>query len=212
MATSAEKDALRRASDTLALALTETQIDSLLVYADLLRKWQKAFNLVGPETLPHLVDRHLVDALQLAPIVPRGTSVLDMGAGAGLPSLPLAIVTDCLVVAVERVGKKNQFMANVRRELGLTNFKNIEDDIRNVQGLFDVVTARAFAPLDGLLGYAEHVSRPDTQYIFPKGEHYSDEILGASKNWRMTIDTIKSITSPQGVILRIKNVSRGTSP
>ncbi len=211
MATSAEKDALRRASDTLQLALTETQVDALLLYADLLRKWQKAFNLVGPDTIPQLVDRHLVDALQVVPIVPRGTSVLDMGAGAGLPSIPLAIVTDCSVVAVERVGKKNQFMAHVRRELGLVNFKNIEDDVRHVEGSFDVVTARAFASLDELLGYAEHVSRPDTLYIFPKGERYSDEILSAAKNWRMTIDTIKSITSPQGVILRIKNVSRGTS-
>lgn len=183
--------------------LSKEHLERLDAYVALLVKWQRKFNLVGPETLSSIYRRHILDCLQLAQHVPRGTTVLDVGAGAGLPSIVLAIVCDVeFVTACERVGKKVQFMNQAKRELGLSvRFNAVQKDVRDLTGAYDVITARALADLEKLFSLTHHLSHGRSIFLFPKGENFQEEIFAANQKWLVTTKTEKSITSNRAEIV-----------
>jgi 16S rRNA (guanine527-N7)-methyltransferase len=193
----------------IGVAVSPAQEGQLRRYAELLLKWQATFNLVGPDTLPHLYTRHLLDSAQLVPYVGSGKKILDIGSGAGFPALVLAILTDNHVTACERVGKKIQFMLHVSRETGLKEkFSALQQDVRDVQGQYDVISARALADLKELFDWTAHLKTTDTVFVFPKGETVNTEIAHASKFWDMTTKLEKSITYPEAKILIATGVQR----
>ena len=193
----------------LGLTPTPEQEKQLKRYAELLTQWQARINLVGPDTIPHLYTRHMLDSAQLVPYVGTGKNILDIGSGAGFPALVLAILTDNKITACERVGKKVQFMMHVSRETGLKDrFSVIQKDVRQVEGIYDVVTARALADLKDLFDWTDHLKNEETIFVFPKGESVNKEISHASQFWVMTTQLEKSITSTEAKILIATEVSK----
>lgn len=184
----------------------------LQIYADLLVKWQKAVNLVGPGTLADIWRRHFLDSAQLLPLAPDGARIwVDLGSGAGFPGLVLAILGAADVHLIESDGRKCAFMQEVAR---LTEAKvqihrcRIESA---PQLRASICVARALAPLSKLLDYAERFSSQDTVCLFLKGQDVEAELTEAAKSWTMHIERLPSRSDPTGTILRVKGFHRGAA-
>lgn len=167
------------------LNLDDSKLEKLDKYAKLLAKWNKTYNLVGKSTLEEIYSRHILDSLQLIQYIKKDAlkhnSILDFGAGAGMPSVMLAIVLDDVqITACERIGKKCQFLNQVRRELVLTNFTVKQEDVREISGLFDYITCRAVASIEDILDLTSPVKQDLQSYILPKGINYLEEIKQAN--------------------------------
>lgn len=171
-------------------------------------------NLVARSSLDHFWERHALDSFQLMPLVSRETRlVADLGAGAGFPGIALALGfrdrgQAARVVMVDSVGKKVAFLRKVIDDLGLNaEARSVRVETLDPAEGFDLVTARAFAPLNKLLGYAAPLLKNGAEGLFFKGRQYRDELTEARKSWTVDPEVIPSQTS-DGVILRIKEVER----
>lgn len=171
-------------------------------------------NLVARSSLDHFWERHALDSFQLMPLVSRETRlVADLGAGAGFPGIALALGfrdrgQAARVVMVDSVGKKVAFLRKVIDELGLdAEARSVRVETLDPAEGFDLVTARAFAPLNKLLGYTAPLLKNGAEGLFFKGRQYQDELTEARKSWTVDPEVIPSQTS-DGVILRIKEVER----
>lgn len=184
--------------------------DRLEVYVALLRRWQDRTNLVGRSTLAGIWARHIADALQLMPLLPQGCrTIADLGSGAGIPGLPLALATGLHVHLVESNGKKAAFLREAVRETG-ANATVHPGRIETVRfsPAPDIVTARALASLPKLLELAAPLIERGARALFHKGQDVDRELTEAGKSWR--IDAVKhpSLIDPLGVILEVKELSR----
>ena len=184
-------------------------LSRLEVYASLLIRWSARINLVGRDTIPDLWRRHILDSAQLYPFIPQSArSLIDLGSGAGLPGLVLAILGASGVELVEADSRKSAFLREAARVTGA----GVAIRPCRVQALqphpIDVVTARACAPLDRLLDLAAPFIAPHTICLFPKGERFEQELTLARKGWRMSVSVEPSLSDRRGVILRLQQVTR----
>lgn len=138
--------------------------------------------LIGPREVPRLWDRHILNCAALADVIPEGATVADIGSGAGLPGIPLAIARpDVSVILIEPLLRRTTFLNEVVDDLGLDNVTVIrgraeEKVVRKEAGLVDVVTSRAVAPLGKLAGWSLPLARPGGQMIAMKGSSAAEEI------------------------------------
>ncbi len=186
----------------------------LKTHVALLRKWNRAVNLVSPGSLAHVWHRHVLDSAQIWALRPEGAGVwADLGSGGGFPGLVIAALAaqdsaDMQVHLIESDARKAAFLATVLRETGLVarvHAARIED-VTNLRA--DVVSARALAPLDRLLAHAETLLRPGGTALFPKGESWKTELTQAEKSWTFTVDAVPSRTAAGAAILKIGNIER----
>lgn len=193
-----------------ATGVSRETVERLAAYAELLVKWQARINLVGPDTLPDLWRRHLLDSAQVFPHLPQSIHrLVDMGCGAGFPGLVLAVMGAPDVHLIESDQRKCAFLREVARVTG-TKVTIHNQRIEAVAPLgADVVTARALAPLDKLLGWAERHLCPGGHALFLKGRGVEDELTMAGKEWNITFERIPSLSDPSGIILHCKEVRRG---
>lgn len=182
-------------------AVSRETWDRLVLYRDLLIKWQNAFNLVSPKSLPEAWERHFEDSAQLAALIPPEAKVIvDMGSGAGFPGMVLAIMNkDLEVHLVESDEKKTQFLRTVSRETHtpvIIHTSRIETMTGQVRP--DLVTARALASLSQLLDYCMPWARDnaDLMMLFLKGEMANDEVAAAKNRFKFHYKSIPSITAP----------------
>jgi 16S rRNA (guanine527-N7)-methyltransferase len=178
----------------------------LILYVEELRRWQRVTNLVGPKTLGEVWERHIADSLQLADLA-EGSVWADLGTGAGLPGLVLAIARPELHVhLVESDGRKCAFLRQVARLTG-TNATiwdgRIEAVLPQLEPRPQIVVSRALAALPKLLGLAAPLLTKGTTGLFPKGRGYEAELTEARRSWRFTCDILPSRTDPDGRILRV---------
>ncbi|HVR65523.1 MAG TPA: 16S rRNA (guanine(527)-N(7))-methyltransferase RsmG [Verrucomicrobiae bacterium] len=192
-----------------ATGVSRETIARLSAYAALLVKWQARINLVSASTLGELWRRHLLDSAQLLPLLPEGTaSLIDLGSGAGFPGLVLAILGIPEVHLIESDQRKCVFLAEAARAAGVKPFIH-NKRIEQLEGLSaSVVTARACAPLDLLLTYAQRFLWHDGKALFLKGAAAEEELAAARKNWQMEVERFPSASDPTGCILRIGQVQR----
>ena len=181
----------------------------LEAYAELLTSWSARINLVGRDTLPDLWRRHILDSAQLHRLVPESArNLIDLGSGAGLPGLLLAILGVPDVELVEADSRKAAFLREGARVTGTS----VTIRPCRIQAVpphrVDVVTARACAPLDRLLELAAPFLAPQTLCLFPKGERYNEELTLAHKAWTMNASVEQSLSDRRGVILRLQQVAR----
>ena len=181
----------------------------LETYADLLTRWSERINLVGRDTLADLWRRHILDSAQLYPFVPGSArNLIDLGSGAGLPGLVLAILGVPGAELIEADSRKSAFLREAARVTGAA----VTIRPCRVQAVppypADVVTARACAPLDKLLELAERFVAPHTLCLFPKGERFEQELTEARKGWTMRVSVEQSVSDRRGVILRLQQVAR----
>ncbi|HEX3952397.1 MAG TPA: RsmG family class I SAM-dependent methyltransferase, partial [Stellaceae bacterium] len=152
-------------------------------------------------------------SVQLLPLLPPDTSsLIDLGSGAGFPGLVLAILGVRNVELVESDARKCAFLREVARVAGAAvtiQAKRIESVPPHPVA---IVTARACAPLDRLLVWAEPFTGPGTAYLFPKGEQAAHELAAAQRAWTMDVTRHDSRTDPRGVILWLKRVRRREEP
>jgi len=139
-------------ADALGLALTNQQTGQLLAYLEMLQKWNQVYNLTSIKDPQLMLTQHVMDCLAVIPplkeMAPNAKSLLDVGAGGGLPSVILAIACPSLrVLAVDAVAKKAAFIQTVSHTLGLANLQGLHARIETLSQPFDVVCSRAFASL-----------------------------------------------------------------
>lgn len=187
----------------------------LIVYKELLEETQATLNLVGPATLPEAWRRHFFDSAQLLPLIPKtARRVVDLGSGAGFPGLVLAILAPRLEMhLVEGNRHKAGFLAEVARRTGTArrvtiHATRIAHVTAKLAGAADVVTARALAELEDLLGFAAPLLAKDGAALFPKGAKAEAELTRASKKWKMRAERIPSRSDPSGTIFRISDLVR----
>jgi 16S rRNA (guanine527-N7)-methyltransferase len=181
----------------------------LEAYAALLTQWSARINLVGRATIADLWRRHILDSAQLRPLLPTSVhNLIDLGSGAGLPGLILAILGVPGVELVESDSRKCAFLREAAR------IAEVDVTIRpcRIQAVpphsVDVVTARACAPLDRLLGFAVPFLASGSEALFLKGERVGEELTLARKHWTMMVSLSQSRSDPRGVVLRLQQVAR----
>lgn len=164
----------------LKLPFTPTQCASLLAYLQLLSKWNQVYNLTAIRDPREMITRHLLDSLVVMPYI-KGPRVLDVGTGAGLPGIPLAIALPELhFVLLDSVAKKTRFVVQAVNELGLKNVTVKTQRVENYlpAELFDTAISRAFSSIAEFISSAGALCRPGSVLLAMKGRYPEDELTG----------------------------------
>ncbi|MGB8363267.1 MAG: 16S rRNA (guanine(527)-N(7))-methyltransferase RsmG [Rhizomicrobium sp.] len=188
----------------------------LKLFVGLLTDWNVRMNLVSANSLQEVWRRHVWDSAQLLPFIHEDArSLVDLGSGAGFPGLVLAVMLaerpDFRTVLYESIAKKCRFLEEVAHRVG------VAAEIRNARiedatpEPFDLVTARACAPLTQLLSYAYVFQGKNTQCLFLKGRSVGAELVEANKSWTMVVEQHRSRSDPSGMILAIRELRHVTS-
>ena len=184
-----------------ALALDRTLATPLLDYLALLLRWNRTYNLTAVRDPLEMVDKHLLDSLAMHPhvdaIAAAGGALADLGTGAGLPGIPLAIVKPALQVAlVEANGKKARFLREAVRTLQLGNARVAESRIEalDAPAAFEAITARALATLPAILALGGHLLAPGGVLLAMKGTLPGDEIAALPPGWHVA--EVRPLTVP----------------
>ncbi|MDE2383645.1 MAG: 16S rRNA (guanine(527)-N(7))-methyltransferase RsmG [Alphaproteobacteria bacterium] len=194
------------------LGVSRESVARLEVLAGTLGAWQQRINLVAPSTVDDLWHRHILDAAQLLPLLPRGTrAIADLGSGGGFPALVLAAIQPATVHMFEANAKKAAFLQEALRQMkvqGHVHRQRLEQGVApKGMPIVQVVTARAFAPLEELLGYAEPFFRAGAIGLFHKGQDVDAELTQAAKSWKISAQKHSSLTDSKAVILDVKEIS-----
>jgi 16S rRNA (guanine527-N7)-methyltransferase len=181
-------------------------------YLATLDQWRERINLIGPGEGRHLWRRHVLDSLQLIEqISSEDLSVADLGSGAGFPGLVIACALaerpGASVTLVEKSPRKSEFLEAAIAAQGLParvlNVR-IEDPPRQK---FDLVTARALAPLPKLLGFAHGWLKPSGKALLMKGRDVEAEVAEARRSWTFEMSDRASLSSPEGRVLRLSSIA-----
>ena len=166
-------------AEQMNLSLNDQQTEQLLSYLELMTKWNKTYNLSAIRDPQLGVKKHLLDSLSILPYVDN-EPLLDVGAGAGLPGIVLAIMKPTLSISVlDSVGKKCRFMQFVKTQLQLDNLSVINERVEafKSQTCFGQITSRAFAEVDKTLKLTQHLLCDNGRYLLMKGDHFSQEAM-----------------------------------
>jgi 16S rRNA (guanine527-N7)-methyltransferase len=181
-------------------------LERLELYEILLRDEAALQNLVSRGTLDQLRSRHLLDSAQLLRFEPRrGASWVDIGSGAGLPGIVLAILAQGPITLVEPRRLRAEFLHKAVHALGLSATVLCMKAER-AEGKFDVITARAVAPLAQLLKISHHLSTRNSVWVLPKGRNAESEVAEARRAWQGVFHVERSITDADSGIVVAKEV------
>jgi 16S rRNA (guanine527-N7)-methyltransferase len=189
-------------------------ISRLQEYVALLLKWNRTINLVGKTTEAEIWSRHIEDSLQLLPLIPKGISTMaDLGSGAGLPGIVLAIARpDIGVTLVEQDQRKAAFLTEAKRVLGLENVTIEPKNIDLITRRFDLITARALASLTQLCGWAYPLLGTNAICLFPKGENFARELEEAGDKWGFQHRITPSKTHEKSCVISLSELSMKDGP
>ncbi|MBY6056420.1 16S rRNA (guanine(527)-N(7))-methyltransferase RsmG [Leisingera daeponensis] len=195
------------------LHVSRETIERLEIFESVIRKWNPTINLVSKSSLDQLWTRHIADSIQVFRCTTSPRHWVDIGSGGGFPGLIVALMAaeeapDMKVTLIESDQRKSAFLRNAARECGVpisVLSKRIEQVDRQSA---DVLSARALADLSELLGFAERHLAEDGVALFPKGGSWKKEVDNAREQWRFALETAKSLTEPEAVILKIRGVER----
>lgn len=193
-----EADRIKLASglDRLGLQTPPGAVEGLLAYAALLKEWSGTYNLVAPGERPFLLTRHVLDSLSIAPWLQPG-SLLDVGTGAGLPGLPLAIIRpEMEVTLIDSAGKKIRFIRHVARSLGLENVHPLHGRVEKLADgpAFANITSRAFASLTAFAEAVRACADDSTRLLAMKGAYPATE-LEELPAW-VNVQSVETLTVP----------------
>jgi 16S rRNA (guanine527-N7)-methyltransferase len=200
----------RRAALRLVPVSRETE-ERLAAFVDLLNRWRRKTNLIADSTFASVWTRHIADSAQLIALAPDAKRWLDMGSGAGLPGLVIAIqladVPGAIVHCVESDRKKCAFLREAARATGaaaVIHPERVEAIAPLTLGTVDAVTARAFAPLPLTLKLARPWIERGAIAVFPRGESARDQIAALPEASAYAIEALPSAVNPKAAILRIR--------
>ena len=192
-------------------SVTDSQLADLVRFQTLLAEWNAVMNLVGPATIATYWTRHVLDSSQLLALAPGAKTWADLGAGAGLPGVVLAILLKdtpgAKVHLVESMAKRCRFLSEVCAVLDLpAQVHNVR--AKDLALKVEVVTARACAPMTKLFGFAEPYLRRGALGLFLKGQDVATELSEAEKAWTFDAELRPSQSDPRGRIVQVKRLSR----
>lgn len=189
----------------LDIHLDKAQLLALVEYLLLLEKWNSAYNLSGIREADKMVAYHLLDSLAIAPHI-DGSNILDVGTGAGLPGIPLAICfPDKHFLLLDSNGKKTRFLFQVKTELGLDNVSVFHERVESFQSpvQIDIVLCRAFAALDRFVEQTSHILKGQGRVLAMKGQYPEAEIKrlpGSCKVVKTTAVEVPGVDGPRHLI------------
>lgn len=187
--------------------------DPLLAYLQLLHKWNNAYNLTAVRDIHSMIPRHILDSLAILPMI-KGPRVLDVGTGAGLPGIPLALARpDLHVSLLDSNGKKTRFLQEVKRALGLANIEIIHSRVENYQPsqAYDTLVSRAFSELEQMINLTEHLLAEDGIWLAMKGKLPLTELETISYPYRIETYRVAGIEGERCCIIvgKLKGSNHG---
>lgn len=188
-------------SEHLGVSLNSFQLDQLVEYLALLKKWNKAYNLTAIRDETEMVSLHILDSLAIVPKIQSADTAaqnyIDVGTGAGLPGLVLAIVfPNSRVTLLDSNGKKCRFLTQVKAELGFSQVSIVNDRVENhsPEERYDGIFSRAFATLKDMTDNAAHLLEKNGSFWAMKGLYPRDEI--AALDERFEVKTVSALAVP----------------
>lgn len=192
---------IRRLEQASARPVSRETFERLERYVSLLREENERQNLVSAATLENVWDRHILDSAQLVREESTpGASWIDIGSGAGLPGVVIACIVEGMVTLAEPRRLRADFLHKVAESLGL-RARVLCAKAERVEGKFDVITARAVAPLTQLLKISAHLSTRKTVWALPKGRSAERELVEARKAWQGSFRVEPSVTDAESFIV-----------
>jgi len=170
-------------------------------FSALLKEENSRQNLIARSTVDDIWERHVADSAQLLRFAPADRAWVDVGSGAGLPGLVLAVMGVGSIVLVEPRRLRAEFLERCAEQLNLSNVEVVADKIDRVSARADVITARAVAPLSKLLMMTHHLSHAGTSWVLPKGRSGEMELAEARSSWQGRFRVEPSITDRDAVII-----------
>ena len=192
---------IERLAQVAGRAVSREAFEKVETFAAMLRAESGRQNLVSAATLGDLWERHLLDSAQLVRFEPRrGASWADIGSGAGLPGIVVACLVEGPVTLIEPRRLRAEFLHKVAESLAL-NASVASCKAERVDGRYDVITARAVAPLTTLLRLSQHLSTGKTVWALPKGRGAQSELVEAKRAWQGAFHVEQSVTDPESHIV-----------
>ncbi|WP_408633721.1 16S rRNA (guanine(527)-N(7))-methyltransferase RsmG [Polaromonas naphthalenivorans] len=189
------RSTLKVGLEALQLQLSEQQINQLLAYQAMIAKWTQVYNLTSVRDPAEMMTHHLLDSLAAVPALQRylhrsgleqGSRLLDVGSGAGLPGVVIAICCpQVAVTCVDTVAKKAAFIKQAALALRLPNLTGLHARVESITESFDVICSRAFASLADFTKWSAGALAPQGVWMAMKGKHPADELLALPENIAM---------------------------
>ena len=174
--------------EQIGISHQSEQVEQLLTYLDLLEKWNAKYNLVADSDKESMVNRHLLDSLSILPYV-TGEKIVDLGSGAGLPGIPLAIFNPQRhFILIDSNGKKTRFLFQVKIALNLNNviIENCRVESYQCSHQIDMVTCRAFSALNDIVTKSKHLLSQECKLLAMKGRFPAQEIESLPEDFSVT--------------------------
>lgn len=206
----ASREIMCRGLDALAVDCSVAQVDALLKFVQLIAKWNKAYNLTAVRDPLDMVSLHILDSLAVLPYL-KPTRIADIGTGAGLPGIPLAICRpDCQFTLVDSNSKKTRFVQQAVLELKLDNVDVVHGRVEQLPAddRFDSVLTRAFASLPTIMALTGHLLADSGMLIAMKGQVPHDELLGIADAYELIPLTVPGIDAER-CLIRIERPQHG---
>jgi len=178
-----------------SIKLTDEQKLKLVKYVELLDKWNKAYNLTSVREPSQMMVKHILDALVVAPHI-NGKNYIDVGTGPGLPGIVLAIaLPDTQFILLDSLGKRVRFLTQVKHELGLTNVTPVQSRVEDYQApvKLDGVLSRAFASIQDMVQWCEHLIDDSGKFIALKGQYPEEELASLPENIKFVENIILEV-------------------
>lgn len=200
---------------TTAEDLYQSNYSTINRYVDILGSTGVEWGLIGPREVDRLWERHILNSAALADLIPQGSQTVDVGSGAGLPGIPLAVLRpDLQMTLLEPLLRRSTFLTHSVDDLGITNTTRVvrarAEDHRET---YDVVLARAVAPLDRLIGWCNPLRDPAGTILALKGQSAQDEIADAAgtlRAHRLRAEVLSVRATPDSdptTVVRIRSAS-----
>lgn len=196
-----DESLLQRGLDQLELACSEEVVEKLVKYGNLILKWNRVYNLTAIRKTSEVTTHHLLDSLASVKVIRqqiegmKSPRLLDVGSGAGLPGLVLAIcIPNLYVVTLDTVQKKVAFMRQAIASLGLENAEAVQHRVEHwqVEQPFDLICSRAFSTMGNMIDWSQHLLAEGGKFFALKGKQETDQLV--PENWR--IDSVISLDVP----------------
>lgn len=191
---------LLKSASQIHLSLSETAVIQLISFLEILQKWNRAYNLTAIADFQKMISYHLMDSLSIAPYI-KGDHIVDIGSGAGLPGIPLAIFfPKKQFVLIDSVGKKTRFMGHVVRTLQLNNIEIVQSRAEeySTETRFDTMVARAVGSLDDLITISRHLLHAQGRLLAMKSTVAAETLPNHA---RVITLTVPGITSPRSLVI-----------
>ena len=196
------RNTLLRGLAELKLNLDAAQIEKLLAFIKLIEKWNKAYNLTAVRDVQEMVSMHLLDSLAILPYI-QGPSIADIGTGAGLPGIPLAICCpDYRFTLVDSNSKKTRFVQQAVLELQLKNVQVVHSRVESLkpQSLFATVISRAFASMADILRLTSHLQAEDGVLLAMKGQVPGEELAVLNQHYQVIAVKVPDVDAERCLI------------